>query len=164
MPILNYTAWEIELIETGRIVQDDDKSISPEEAEFRFIRYMNLVDLVEGVEGIVAARALLRSIQAKHDYGAYENTINKLVFLFPPEQVVEAMLTEFPRLIQNNECWAGELLSFITRTQNLAPVLIFEFNEALNLAAPIIQTKIIQFIRAQEAEGWLEDKKGVLGI
>jgi hypothetical protein len=164
MPILNYTAWEIELIETGRIVQDDDKSISPEEAEFRFIRYMNLVDLVEGVEGMVAARALLRSIQAKHDYGAYENTINKLVFLFPPEQVVEAMLTELPRLIQNNERWAGDLLSFITRTQNLAPVLIFEFNEALKLAAPIIQTKIIQFIRAQEAEGWLEDKKGVLGV
>lgn len=164
MPILNYTAWEIELIETGRIVQDDDKSISPEEAKFRFIRYMNLVDLVEGVEGIVAARALLRSIQAKHDYGAYENTINKLVFLFPPEQVVEAMLTELPRLIQNNERWAGDLLSFITRTQNLAPEFIFEFNEALKLVAPIIQTKIIQFIRAQEAEGWLEDKKGVLGV
>lgn len=65
MPISDYDAWEIELIETGRIVQDDDNSVSPDEAERRFNRYVALVDLAKGIEGQAAATALVRSIQTR---------------------------------------------------------------------------------------------------
>jgi hypothetical protein len=164
MPISDHNAWECELVATGLIVQDNDNSVSPEEAERRFNRYVALTDLVQGDEGVAVATALVRSIQVEHDYGAYQNTINKLVFSFPPEQVAEAVLTELPRLIQYCDRWAGDILSFLTRTKNLAPVLTFEFNEALKVSTPSIQAVVLKFIRAQEVEGWLEDKRGVLGV
>lgn len=90
--------------------------------------------------------------------------MNKLVFSFPPEQVAAAVLTELPRLIQNRDRWAGELLSLLTQARSLAQVLTFEFNEALKASAPSMQSLVLKFIRAQEAEGWLEHKKGVLGV
>src|SRR4051812_3521617 len=109
MPIADEGSWSAELIEAGRIVQDGDKAVSPQVAEQRFKRYAELVEMVEGTEGIGAARALLRSMRVRHDYGGYQPTMNKL-FAFPPKQAAEALIHELPRLISELPDWAGDLV------------------------------------------------------
>lgn len=164
MPVSDYKSWEAELLETGHIVQDNDNSVSPDEAERRFGRYVALVDLVDGTEGQTVATALVRSMQAVHDYEAYQNTMNKLVFLFPPEQVARAILSELPRLILSLQDWAGDLLSLLTQAQGVAQVLTSAFNQALKSCDSSVQRPVVEFIRCQEIEGWLEHKRGVLGV
>jgi hypothetical protein len=43
-------AWRDEILAVSNIVQDDDESVSDEEAERRFNRFIELVDAVQGDE------------------------------------------------------------------------------------------------------------------
>jgi len=164
MAITNYPSWETELLETGLIVQNDDLSVAPEKAEQQFNRYVALVDLVDGSEGQNAARALVKSLQSQNDYGAYQNTMNKLLFSFPPEQTAEALVSELPRLISHLPDWAGDLLSSLTQAQGVATRLTFEFNLALKSCGIEERNLISEFIHSQEGDGWLEHKRGILGV
>lgn len=162
MAVADLLTWERELLSCGRIVQDEDSSVPVEEAERRFNRYIELVDAVEGIEGEGAARALIRSIQAVHDYGGYQATLGKLVFAFPPEEVAQAVVAEVPRLIAALPDWAGDILSTLTQAEGRSAELVRAFKTSLALAPAEDRARIIAFIRAQEAEGWLEHRRGVL--
>jgi hypothetical protein len=162
MAVADFEAWQCELLSCGCIVQDEDTSVPVEEAERRFNRYIELVDAVQGTEGERAARALIRSIQAVHDYGGYQATLGKLMFAFPPQEVALAVVAEVPRLISTLPDWAGDILSTLTQAQGRSAELVDAFNSSLDLAPPEQRASIVAFIRAQEAEGWLEHRRGVL--
>lgn len=162
MAIANLETWEQELLACGRIVQDEDTSVPAEEAERRFNRYIELVDAVEGTEGELAARALIRSIQSVNDYGAYQATLGKLVFAFPPQTVASAVIAEAPRLISILPDWAGDILSTLTQAQGRSAELMEAFNRSLGSASPTHRESIVAYIRSQEAEGWLEHRRGLL--
>jgi hypothetical protein len=162
MPSSSPLPWESELIACGRLVQDTDTSVPTEEAERRFNRYVELVDSFEGTEGLRAARALIRSIQAIHDYGAYQSTLGKLVFAFPPGVAAEAVVAEIPRLVAELPDWAGEVLNMLVQAQGRSAELVEAFNFELSRAPEVERAQIESFIREQEREGWLEHKRGLL--
>lgn len=164
MPVIPPPHWESELVACGRLVQDEEASVPQEEAERRFNRYVQLVDSVLGTEGVPGARALVRSIQAVHDYGAYQSTLNKLVFSFPASVVAEAVVTEVPRLIVQLPRWAGEVLNMLVQAQGRSAELVVTFNSALSRALPEERLAIVHFIREEEREGWLEHKPGLLAV
>jgi hypothetical protein len=56
--------------------------------------------MVEGGEGPKAVRALVRSIQVRYDYGAYQGTVNAILWKFPVELMIPALLSELSDLIQ----------------------------------------------------------------
>jgi hypothetical protein len=162
MADLGIASWESELVQTGRIVQDGDTSVSQQEAERRFERYLALVGMVDGSGGLRAARALVRSIQVQHDYGAYQRTMNKLLFSFPADVTAEVLVAELPRLIADLPDWAGDLLSSITQASPMTESLVASFNTAVASAAPDVRRQVLEFIRQQEQGGWLEHRKGLL--
>lgn len=162
MTDLSIASWESELVQSGRIVQDGDTSVSQEEAERRFERYVALVDMVDGSGGLRAARALVRSIQVRHDYGAYQRTMSKFLFSFPAGVVAEVLVAELPRLIADLPDWAGDLLSSITQAPPMTESLVASFNTAVASAAPEVRQQILEFIQQQEQGGWLEHRKGLL--
>ena len=106
----------------------------------------------------------MRSIQAVHDYGAYQSTLNKLVFSFPASVVAEAVVTEVPRLIVLLPRWAGEVLNMLVQAQGRSAELVGAFNSALSRALPEERLAIVHFIREEEREGWLEHKPGLLAV
>jgi hypothetical protein len=162
MPLASLPEWETELVACGRIVQDGDTSVPGDEPARRFNRYIELVDAVDGSEGIDAAQALVRSIQAVHDYGAYQRTIGKLVFEFPANLVAESIIVELPRLIRELPDWAGELVNMLVQAQGRSAQLVHAFNAALTRSSESEYSCITAFIREQEREGWLEHKPGLL--
>lgn len=154
--------FEAELIACGRIVQDDDDSVPIQEAERRFNLYVELVDSLRGTEGANVACILLRSMQSVHDYGAYQHTMNKLVFDFPSSLVAEAVIAEVPRLVRGFPDWAGEVLNMLVHAQGRSDALVSAFNLELSGLAAEGRDAFVHFIREQEREGWLEHKPGVL--
>ena len=161
MQPLQFAAWQAELLETGAIVQDSDASVSQIEAERRFNRYLELVDGIDGTEGPHVALALVKSIQAEHDFSAYEATIGALFHVCPWEQSVAAVICELPRLIDDLPDRAGDLLSLMARDTQKAN-RASAFNVVLSSMNNDKQRKIIAFIREQERSGWLEDVRGTL--
>lgn len=152
-----------EMLFTGNIVQDSDESVSWPERELRFNRYIELLDSVNGDEGLNIAKAIIKSMQAKQDYGAYQTT-QRTLGRFPSEIYIDALISELPCLIKNNSDWAGELLCSLANSAETRYSGDIElFNKALSSAACSKNEEILNYIRAQEREGWLEHRVGVLG-
>lgn len=162
MPKASLSIWRSELLATGRIVQDEDLSVTRAEAESGFNRYVQMIDELDGSEGLEAALALVQSIQMPNDYGAYERTLNALLFIFPPSQAAAAIVSELPRLIATLPEWAGNLLSSIARSEVASRALLAAFNTALALAPTANREKILAFVHQEEVGGWLEDRQGLI--
>lgn len=163
MVIQDVGEWELELVQTGKIVQDGDTSVSPDEAERRFNRYVELVDMVEGDEGPKVVRALVRSIQVRYDYGAYQGTMNAILGKFPTELMVPVLLSELPDLIQRQPEWAGDIINQVAHQNNTAAKIMVEsFNREVSKLLPQDRQSIMEFIRQEENGGWLEDRQGIL--
>jgi hypothetical protein len=161
--IQNVSEWELELVQTGKIVQDGDISVSPDEAEKRFSRYVELVDMVEGDEGPEVVKALVRSIQVRYDYGAYQGTMNAILDRFPMELMVPVLLSELPDLIQRQPEWAGDIINQVTHQDNTAAkVVVRLFNKEVSKLSPQDRQSIMKFIRQEENGGWLEGRQGIL--
>ncbi len=161
--IKNIEQWKKDIIYFGKIIQDNDNSVDSNEAEKRFKNYIKLVDCVEGNESEEIALYLIKSLQVNDDYGAYQTTLNK-IFSFKSEIFVKVIITDLPRLIDKNLDWAGELLSCITsliQSGNNKEISII-FKKALQHTPNTQKEKIVQYIKNQEREGWLENEKGVL--
>jgi hypothetical protein len=156
-------SWIPKVIDLGRIPQDNDTETSQSEKESHFNQYISLVEMVSGLEGAAVAKALIRSIHAGHDYGAYQGTLNKLLFDFPSEIYVQSLIEELPALISRNRDWAGDLLNTFIRNEK-SEELINLFNIEIFRTTAINQEIINQFIREEENGGWLEDFPGLLGI
>jgi hypothetical protein len=154
--------WKTELLFTGRIIQDDDKTVSSNEAEKRFNRYIELLDMVEGNEGPDVFRAIIDSIQADEDYGAYQSALS-ITYKFPEPLYTESLIKALPDLIRRQPDWAGTFLVSIANqvefgnTEN-----IYRFNQYLSRSDNETRRIITNFIREQERVGWLENRVGVL--
>ena len=151
-----------ELIATGNIVQDSDKSVPWPERENQFNRYIELLDSIVGDEGLPVAKALIQSMQARDDYGAYQSTQSALG-RFPGIEYIEALVIELPNMIQRKSEWAGELLCGLANSVNTEherniPLFVTEVRKSPAKSKSII----IQYIKQQEKTGWLEHRKGVL--
>ncbi len=146
--IENVKAWEEELLFTGKIIQDGDNSVSRDEAMRRGGRYLDLVDMLTGDEGPEFYQALIASLQARHDYGAYASTYHALE-LFPDSLYGEPLLGSLLPLISRQPDWAGRLLAVLCRE----PGRIVAFNRALSQAPSTTRETILAFIQAQEENG-----------
>ena len=155
----NFSVWRDELIFLGNIAQDDDESISPDESEKRFNRYIEILDSLDGSEGFDFALAIFESIQAHYDYGAYQVAL-RTARRFGPEQFAKALLRELPRLIEDLPDWAGDILGEIA---NGPSSYISAFNLNLSKTPTAQKSMILEFTINQEESGWLQDKVGVLG-
>ncbi|MFW5710028.1 MAG: hypothetical protein ACOCXW_01015 [Bacteroidota bacterium] len=155
--------WKKDILFYGHIIQDDDVTVEPDEAEKRFNKYIQLIDCVEGAEDIEIAQYLIKSIQSQDDYGAYQSTMNKIMFDFSPQVFSTALINELSDLINRQPDWAGDFLSSIadfkgTENENILQT----FNNELKSSKVNHKSKIIDFIQKEEKDGWLEDKKNVI--
>jgi hypothetical protein len=152
-----------ELMFTGQIVQDSDKSVDWPEREDRFNRYIELLESIKGNEGLDVARTIIKSMQAEQDYGAYQTT-QRILGRFPDAIYTKALVIETPFLIKNKSDWAGELLCGLANsvgTENEDSIDLF--NNYLKVADPESKTIIVEYIKEEEKDGWLEHRVGVLG-
>ena len=159
----SFEAWKSELIFTGDIVQDADDTVSHTERHARFMRYVELLDAVDGSEGIDAARAVIQSIQARDDYGAYQTT-QRALGRFPPSISLQALIDELPSLIDRQRDWAGELLCGLANAVGTECEPDIEKFIGLLVKTPSSSREVItDFIAKEEKGGWLEHRVGVLG-
>ena len=158
----SFDAWRTELLLVGNIVQDEDDSVPWPDREARFNRYVAMVDAVSGEEGVATAAALIQSVQARHDYGAYQATHHALG-RFPSDVYVAALLQELPALIQRSRDWAGELLCGLANSVGTRfASQIGEFRRQLDAAPSKIRETVVRFIKSEEEAGWLRHRRGVL--
>jgi hypothetical protein len=126
------------------------------------MRYIELLDAVDGTEGIDAARAIIQSIQASDDYGAYQTTQHALG-RFPPSVSLQALIVELPALIERQRDWAGELLCGLANAVGTEwEPDIDEFNALLAQTPGPSRKVITEFISVEEERGWLKHRVGVL--
>ena len=159
----SFERWKAELLIVGNIVQDDDTSTPPDEAQRRFQRYCAMLDALTGTEGAHYALAIVQSVQAGHDYGAYQ-TANRAAWRFGEMAYCAALLRELPRLIATLPDWAGEFLVGIANgagTPHASAITCV--NTLLAAAPPAHQALIAAFIAQEEDDGWFEHCPGVLG-
>lgn len=158
-----FDRWKAELLLTGNIVQDADRCTPPAVAEQRFQRYCAMLDALTGAEGPPYALAIFQSVQAGHDYGAYQ-IANRAAWRFGETAYCAALLRELPRLINTLPDWAGDFLAGIANGAGTphAPVIAC-FNTLLAAAPPQDRALIAAFIAQEEDDGWFEHCPGVLG-
>lgn len=159
----NFEEWKKELLFVGNIVQDSDDSVSGDESESRFNRYIEMLDSLSGNEGSDYALAIFQSIQAVDDYGAYQ-TAGRAAWRFGEEAFCASLLHELPRLIKDIPDWAGDFLVSIANGQNT------EYQSTINLFNKLLasipsedQAIICAYIASEEKSGWLCNRAGVLG-
>ncbi len=158
-----FAQWKSELLFTGNIVQDSDDTVSDAHRQQRFIRYTDLLEAIDGTEGIEAARAIIQSMQAKDDYGAYQTT-QRALGRFPSAIYLQAVICELPALIDRQRDWAGELLCGLANSVGTKwEPDIKGFNDLLGAAPQAVQRVIKGFISREETDGWLDHRVGVLG-
>ncbi|PJC98751.1 hypothetical protein GQ37_010410 [Janthinobacterium sp. BJB1] len=147
----------------GNVVQDDDTVTPPEEAQRRFRRYCAMLDALTGNEGAHYALAIFQSVQAEHDYGAYQ-TASRAAWRFGETAYCAALLQELPRLIAILPDWAGDFLVGIANGAGTPHASAINcFNTLLAAAPPTQQALIAAFIATEEDDGWFEHCPGVLG-
>ncbi|MGK5074009.1 hypothetical protein [Janthinobacterium sp. ZB1P44] len=159
----SFEHWKTELLILGNIVQDDDRTTPPDEAQQRFQRYCAMLDALTGKEGAQYALAIFQSVQAEHDYGAYQ-IANRAAWRYGETAYCMALLQELPRLIATLPDWAGEFLVGIANgagTPHASAIACF--NALLAGAPPAPQALIAAFIAEEEDDGWFEHCPGVLG-
>ena len=155
--------WKTELLIVGNIVQDGDTAPPPDEAQRRFQRYIAMLDALAGTEGPHYALAIFQSVQAEHDYGAYQ-TASRAAWRFGETAYCTALLHELPRLIANLPDWAGDFLVGIANGAGTphSPTIAC-FNALLAAAPPAERALIAAFIAQEEDDGWFAHCPGVLG-
>ncbi|WP_146855347.1 hypothetical protein [Brevifollis gellanilyticus] len=160
---LKFDHWREELIFTGNIVQDDDESVPQDEKERRFNRYVELLGSVTGAEGLETLVAVVDSLQAEQDYGAYQRTYNTL-WCFPPNVAAEGLVTALPGLIQRRHDCAGNILAALgNATSGSSYGVLLAFRQALASTSQQARTAIMDFITREEHDGWLDGRrKGVI--
>lgn len=150
---MDFESWKAELLLTGNIVQDDDDSVSEAERVRRSERYLEMVNAIEGTDGEDTYCALVESMRAENDYGAYQSTFNALG-RFPPDVAGGGLVRSLPGLIRQRPHWAGDLLC------GLPDEHVAGLNAALAQSAQEVRDLIVAFVLQEEDGGWLEDRTG----
>ncbi|WP_035803950.1 hypothetical protein [Kitasatospora mediocidica] len=159
MPIDDFDAWRSELLATGNIVQDADDSVPQPEAERRFHRYRELADLVDGTEGPKAVAALVSSMQARHDYGAYQATHSALA-RFPLAELARGMILAAPALVAMSRDRAGEVLLPVALAET---AIVEDFTHAAADLDQQMRDELAAVIASQEEEGGWFDRPRARG-
>lgn len=149
----DFDSWRSEVIELGRIPQEDDQSVPPSEAEIRFNRYVDLVRQLDGSEGSDAVAALISSMRAENDYGAYQSVHGALA-LFPAQHLVQGAAKAARALVEIPEEHSGEVLSAVAGADDEN---VREFNSAIRDVDADTVAKLRDLIAEQETDGWLSD-------
>ncbi|GAA3032290.1 hypothetical protein LV79_003097 [Actinokineospora globicatena] len=149
--------WAVELVECGDLVQDADESGSQEEAERRWNRYVELVDAVTGAEGPAGAAALVASLRAAQDYGAYQATYAALQ-QFPPQVLGEGIAGAAQQLLTIPSDNAGIVLMLLAKTGEGA---VSAFDAAL---AADVRERVRDLVAEHEAGEWLSEDRGVVTV
>lgn len=158
-----FKQWRAELLHVGDIVQDADESVSWEEREARFNRYVEMIEALTGTEGSEYVLAVMESVQAENDYGAYQSA-QRAAWRFGDIFYFRALIHELPRLIDTLPEWAGEFLVSIANAQDTPDEsTIRVFNDLLSNSDAATKQKIDDFIHQEEVSGWLRGRVGVLG-
>lgn len=146
----------------GRIVQDGDPNCSSDERERHYLRYIELVDQVDGNEDREVFDALIASMHAIHDYGAYQSTM-RAAFSFPPRNLGVWLLEALPGWLDRDPERAGDWLgqlAFLGRES----AAVVAFNETWAGAEGAFRHRLKKFVAAEEVDGWLRTpaQRGVL--
>ena len=104
--IVDFAAWRVELMRTGRIPPDSDTTVDRDQAGLDCQRYVELVDMVRGDEGREVFDALLASMQVPEDYEVYESTVRVLHHFKTPD-VGERLYDAWDGLAQRSPEMAG---------------------------------------------------------
>ncbi|MEU9688787.1 hypothetical protein [Amycolatopsis japonica] len=145
--------WKVEIIECGDLVQDDDEVTSQDEAELRWNRYVELADSVTGDEGSAGVAAIVCSLKAKEDYGAYQSA-HAALSRFPGKDLGEGVVQATSDLLVIPKDNSGNILMLLVYAGTVA---VNSFNEALRVADQGTRSGFRQLIEFHESGEWLSD-------
>ncbi|WP_018684426.1 hypothetical protein [Actinokineospora enzanensis] len=149
--------WKAEVVELGDLPQFEDESITQEEGERRWNRYVELVDAVTGDEGPEAVVALISSLRAEQDHGAYESTHGALES-FPPEVFGAGAAQAAGALLSIPLDRSGVVLLTLAKT---SPAAVAAF---VNGVAPEKRDAIHELVVFHEMNEYLADVVGVIEL
>lgn len=143
--------WKVEIVECGDLVQDDDTVAPPGEAERRWNRYVELADSVTGDEGPGGVAAIVASLKAEDDYGAYQASHAALA-RFPHADLGKGMALAAEDLLVIPKDASGNALLILART---GPLAVDAFAEAIGRADSTVRGNIRNLVEFHESEEWL---------
>lgn len=145
--------WKVEIVECGDLVQDDDEATPPEEAERRWNRYVELADSVTGDEGPAGVAAIVSSLQAEEDYGAYQ-AAHAALDRFPRAELGQGVADAAKELLSIPQDGSGNVLLILAQA---GPVAVNAFNEAIRSIDPDVRVSIRELVEFHESEEWLSE-------
>lgn len=159
LELFKFPTWREELLFYGNIVQDGDNSVGEPEAVRRANHYAEMLDAVSGSEGVDTFIALVDSLQAEHDYGAYQGTYNVL-WRFSPSIAAQGLVAALPDLIRRSRDLAGNVLcGFANAATGSGYDHLLAFKRALGSASAETQAVIMDFVSREEEDGWLDGSR-----
>ena len=161
MTVTNVAQWRTEVLAASHIVQDEDETIPAEEAERRFLRFVELLGVVDGNEDEAVFQTLLECLRPQDDYGAYQTLLSAL-WRWPPDLRGQYAARHLQQLVELNPEMAGDVLANIGSDQVAARA----FNAATASLQDAERRSLQAFIEQEEADGgWLDrsDLRGTLG-
>ncbi|WP_405660386.1 hypothetical protein [Streptomyces sp. RK9] len=145
--------WKVEIVECGDLVQDDDEVTPPGEAERRWNRYVELADSVTGSEGPSGVAAIVSSLKAEEDYGAYQ-AAHAALGRFPHSDLGQGVAEASKGLISIPQDQSGNVLLILTRS---GPAAVHAFNEAIQTVDPDVRVSVRELVEFHESEEWLSE-------
>ncbi|MDH6517143.1 hypothetical protein M2163_005876 [Streptomyces sp. SAI-135] len=146
--------WKTEIVECGDLVQDDDEFTPPEEAARRWNRYVQLADSVTGKEGAEGVAAIVSSLRAEEDYGAYQ-AAHAALSRFPPVDLGKGVALAASELVSIPKDGSGNVLLILARSGSVA---VNSFNETIRASHSSIQGDMRALVEFHEEEEWLSDE------
>ncbi|MGX1911916.1 hypothetical protein ACWIID_24080 [Streptomyces phaeochromogenes] len=146
--------WKVEIVECGDLVQDDDEVTHPDEAERRWNRYVELADSVAGSEGPTAVAAIVSSLRAEEDYGAYQ-AAHAALNRFPHSDLGKGVALAARDLVAIPKDGSGNVLLILAQASSAA---VTTFNEAMRAADADVQREMSELVEFHESEEWLSDE------
>jgi hypothetical protein len=146
-----FSDWEAEIVECGDLVQDNDEVTPLGEAERRWNRYVELADSVTGEEGPSGVAAIVSSLKADEDYGAYQ-AAHAALGRFPPSDLGRGVADAAGQLLSIPRDESGNILLIVART---GPAAVRSFNEAMRAAEPAVRVLVGELVEFHESEVWL---------
>jgi hypothetical protein len=145
--------WKVEIVECGDLVQDDDEVTPQGEAERRWNRYVELADSVTGNEGPSGVAAIVSSLKAEEDYGAYQ-AAHAALSRFPHSDLGRGVADAARELLSIPQDRSGNILLILIHA---GPAAVNAFNEAIQSANPDVRVSVRELVEIHESEEWLSE-------
>lgn len=145
--------WKVEIVECGDLVQDDDEVTPPDEAERRWNRYVELADSVTGDEGPTGVAAIVSSLKAEEDYGAYQ-AAHAALDRFPRAELGQGVADAARALLSIPQDGSGNVLLILAQA---GPAAVNAFNETIRSIDPDVRVSIRELVEFHESEEWLSE-------